>query len=1018
MRYGSRIRWRLVVQLAVLTAGLSGGFASAADAPILPRYDLDVAFDTINHKASFRQVTTWTNTTNKPADQLVFNFYPHYGVEKHDYLLFAKTLEMLRLQPSIGIDRADSHGDVVHGRLLALGGKVYDVPLTFAWDPNIDTAVHFSLPHPVNPGETVCMEMVCNLTLPHSQGRLGYWEGVSFITNSTPLLAYCDDSGWRPMPFIPWHQPWFNEAGEFHVTVTLPGNEVLVTPAVTKCETPLPNGWKRVETDVFVGRDFAILASPRFKEFNTQAVLGDGKSVPVRCLAFPEHEFYAREIMRIAAEAIPVYSKWFGPYPSAQFTLVESYFGWNGNECAGLVMIDERVFAMPHLVLGYAEYLVSHETCHQWWYNLIGTNGYTETFMDEGAATFFAHKLLDQKLGKNNDFLNWPDGLKWLPSLRRENYRYSGTYQAIRNHEMYPTAQALPEYRSLFGLFTGAYDRGSKVFALIEDRLGEAAYFDFIHTVTTKYAWRMLQVKDFRAELEAYTGRDWGEFFETWVYGKGLPDWAVERVEVKRADGTPISRWDRLRERIVGRERLPAGTSYTASVIVHQKGEVFEPTVVDFTSTRPGFENASVRVPVGATLPVELPELRASVAPVGNEQWRVDVSLPFPPDQVMVDPERVLLDSNPLNNAWQPNAHLRFSACQTMLDETPLTADYTAWNFTIGPWVWGPSYQDPWYTRSTMGGVRASAYLPQNFEAGIYSAFRTDFNDLVVGADATWQLDHGEVGFNYERRIAGPWGGLSGDSGPERISGYYRNIIKPTSSLYLEPMMYQDVFAVYQDNFLPYPRQAYGERYNHLGLVGYHYQWNMYTPYWDPETGFFLDLVGAAGGADFGNGTQGVIQGRFQLAGVRTLPEWMGPLQGWRAAGRILAEGAWPNYGQFYSLGSDTLYRGFDLAQRQGNALWVGNLEMRIPLARNIECDALDHVVGARNIWMVAFYDVGEVFSGGRSVDGVANALGAGLRADIALFSFIERATLRIDVAKTINAATPFQLWFGLQQAF
>jgi len=1017
VRDGVPIRWLLVVRIAAIAACLLSGRVSAAEPPVLPRYDLDLTLDTSLHKATLHQVVSWTNTTKTPTDHLIFNFYPHYSIPKGEYVRLAKTLEMLRLQPSLGIDHSSRHGEITGARLLVVGGKPADIALAFAFEDNNATAVRVSLPCFVNPGETVTVEVVCEMTLPNTQGRLGYWEGVTFLTNSTPVLAFCDDTGWRPMPFVPWHQPWFNEAGVYRARITLPENEVLATPAATKSETKLPNGLKLVETEEFVGRDFAVLCSQRFKEFTTEAKLENGKVVPLRCLAFPEHEFYAHEILRIAAEAIPVYAKWFGPYPGSQFTLVESFFGWNGNECAGLVMIDERVFAMPHLAIGYVEYLVSHETCHQWWYNLIGTNGYSETFMDEGAATYFAHKLLDQKLGKNNDFMNWPEGFKWMPSLKRENYRYSGMYSAIRNGEMYPAAQPLPDYHSLFGLFTGAYDRGSKVFGMIESQLGEAAYFDFIRTLVAKYAWRVLQVKDFKRELEEYTGRDWSEFFDRWVYGKGMTDWAVEKVEINAADGTRITRWDELKDQMLGRKPAPGGF-YTASVIVHQKRDYLEPTEVSFTTTQPGFEGMNVRVPVGMSTPTELPDLSGRVVPLGNDQWRVDVTLPFAPDQIMVDPDRVLLDSDPLNNSWQPTTHFRVTPCQTMLDETPLTTDYTAWNFTAGPWVWGPSYLDPWYTRSTMGGVRLGAYLPQNVEAGIYSAFRTDFNDLVVGADATWSLEHGEVGLNWERRIAGPWGGLSGDSGPERLYGYYRNIIKPTSSMYMEPVMYQDVFATYQDNFLPYPRQANGERYDHLTMAGYHYQWNMYTPYWDPEMGFFLDLVGAAGGADFNGSTVGMAQGRFELAGVQQLPDWAGPLEGWRVAGRIVAMGAWPNYGQFYSLGSDTLYRGFDLAQRQGNALWVGNAEVRIPLARNIEWDALDHVVGARNIWMVGFYDVGEVYANGRSVDGVAHALGAGLRVDIALFSFIERATLRFDVAKTVNAATPVQFWFGIQQAF
>ena len=48
----------------------------------------------------------------------------------------------------------------------------------------------------------------------------------------------------------------------------------------------------------------------------------------------------------------------------------------------------------------------------------------------------------------------------------------------------------------------------------------------------------------------------------------------------------------------------------------------------------------------------------------------------------------------------------------------------------------------------------------------------------------------------------------------------------------------------------------------------------------------------------------------------------------------------------------------------------------------------------------------------------VAHALGAGVRLDVAVFSFIERATLRLDAAKTLNDNTPFQFWFGLQHAF
>ena len=69
-----------------------------------------------------------------------------------------------------------------------------------------------------------------------------------------------------------------------------------------------------------------------------------------------------------------------------------------------------------------------------------------------------------------------------------------------------------------------------------------------------------------------------------------------------------------------------------------------------------------------------------------------------------------------------------------------------------------------------------------------------------------------------------------------------------------------------------------------------------------------------------------------------------------------------PSRGEFFSLGGSQQFRGFDLRQRQGNNVWVGTVELRIPLARKLACDVLDHVIGVRNIYMAAFYDVGDAY--------------------------------------------------------
>ena len=152
-------------------------------------------------------------------------------------------------------------------------------------------------------------------------------------------------------------------------------------------------------------------------------------------------------------------------------------------------MIDERVFGMPHLARGYVEYLVSHETCHQWWYNLVGTNGYAEPFMDEGAAdVLHAPAARPEARQEQRDA-----GVAERAGVAAEHQpRQLPLRRHVRRH---PQRRDAPAPRrtcrstgTSFSLFTGAYDRGSKVFGMIEDRLGEAAFLDFIRGIVAKYS--------------------------------------------------------------------------------------------------------------------------------------------------------------------------------------------------------------------------------------------------------------------------------------------------------------------------------------------------------------------------------------------------------------------------------------------------------------------------------------------------------------------------------------------------
>ena len=143
-------------------------------------------------------------------------------------------------------------------------------------------------------------------------------------------------------------------------------------------------------------------------------------------------------MLRIVAEALPVYERWFGPYPVSRFHRRRVVFRLERQPVRRAR--DDRRAHFRHAAprRQFVDELVSHEFCHQWWYNVVGVNGYAETWMDEGLAIYFAHRLMDLKYGKNNTLVSLPTGLDWLPNIHRDDYRYTTMIGSLARGEATP----------------------------------------------------------------------------------------------------------------------------------------------------------------------------------------------------------------------------------------------------------------------------------------------------------------------------------------------------------------------------------------------------------------------------------------------------------------------------------------------------------------------------------------------------------------------------------------------------
>ena len=1056
---------RLSALLLLLAMGLALGSPFAFGQDIVPqnrlsnltRHDIDLELKLDEQRLVIRQKIHWKNPTKRTLTRMVFNAHARYVVPSEEVPAMAKTLELLRMRASevLGVNSPQLEMAGVRDGAERL--------LKFRFGGSTKTDLEVELIEPLLPGQTQCVELAYSIRMENKQGRWGHWKNVWFLAQGLVQVAMIRDipepgeitseksvkvlpfpevstkclpleDGWDPAPFYPWHQPFSNDSAHYRVRSVSPSHLEVATSGHEESKRDL--GDNRTER-IFQAkglRDFSWFASQRFHWFTDEAITVSGKRIPIRVAAFHEHSHYAKRMTQIAKNAVETYSKWLGDYPWEQFTLAESYFGWNGNECGALVMIDERVFDMPHLADGFVDYLVSHEVCHQWFYNLVGTDGVREPFMDEGLATSLSHLVMDKVHGRDHRMLEYPVGLKWLPPIQRDDYRNQGLRAMFAKGGDGAIRREMGEYGNIAQLFNMAYDKASKVFDLIRERMGESAWIEFLRHVVKEYSYRQLSLKDFRRELESFTGRDWGKFFEEWFEGPGHTDWSLADVKVLDSEGA---------KRMVGSLAIPELLAPAAAYLensgpvrvrirLHREGNREAKTTLAVRMDEEGKE--TIRVPIHTDLPKYTDPTTGAEVEVDGDDVIVELALKRSPMQVVVDPDKIQIDPQPGNNYWRKPLRLRFTPVYTLLEEMDLTNNHDRLNLIAGPWLYTAPYSNPWYTRPTMAGFRVGTYQTREFSAGAYAAYRTDYRDFVAGIDglfAHWPDGQSEVGYHAETRI----GDLQdGSPHPTLASLYTRRTFMPTASLYQRPTEYMESFLNYSGNFLPYPvvDTPGAMRYNQYFSTGLHLSRYYQIPYWDPEAGYQFNL-GVEGGAIDLNSWQGM--GRFwgNYSFVTTLPDFTHWLpfeagQGFRWVGEYFAQSrfaarayggfALPSQAQIFSMGGGELFRGYSLSQRQGSGISVISGEWRLPIIRQCELEAFDRVVGLRNLYGAVFCDTGNVWVSGKQVGPWATAVGAGIRADLSFLGFLERGLVRLDVAQALDSSTGVQVWFGLNQPF
>jgi aminopeptidase N len=217
----------------------------------------------------------------------------------------------------------------------------------------------------------------------------------------------------------------------------------------------------------------------------------------------PEHIDKARDHFRQVKDVINIYSGAFGPYPWIKegYKLVESPF--EGMEHQTAIAYGSGYTNLPWLG---GDYIIVHETAHEWWGNAVSVSDFSDIWLQEGFATYSELVFAEKKKGYDTSlrYANF-----WLGSTINNKYPVVG-----------PRDVNYWDYRD-----GDVYGKGALILHTIRNIINDSTlFFDIIRTFyRERAAGSHVTTADFREVVERKTGKNWEKFFEAYLYNRKVP---------------------------------------------------------------------------------------------------------------------------------------------------------------------------------------------------------------------------------------------------------------------------------------------------------------------------------------------------------------------------------------------------------------------------------------------------------------------------------------------------------------
>ncbi|MDB5032082.1 M1 family metallopeptidase [Mucilaginibacter sp.] len=238
------------------------------------------------------------------------------------------------------------------------------------------------------------------------------------------------------------------------------------------------------------------------------------RNKPVDYYLEPKYAPYAKQIFGMTPELIEFYSKTLGvDYPwnkYAQIVVRDYVSGAMENTSATLHGVYVQATPRELLDANYdaGRSTIAHELFHQWFGDLVTTESWSNTTVNESFADFSEMLWAEYKYGQDE-----ADAHSYTAMVNYLANPVNKTKNLVRFHYV--------DKEDVFDLVT--YQKGGRILNMLRNYLGKDAFYKGLNIYLKTNAFKAGEAQQLRLALEEASGRDLNWFFNQWYYGQGNP---------------------------------------------------------------------------------------------------------------------------------------------------------------------------------------------------------------------------------------------------------------------------------------------------------------------------------------------------------------------------------------------------------------------------------------------------------------------------------------------------------------